>query len=993
MDNMDFLLDQDLNDNVEINNININDPITCNEFLKRSDLSIYCMNVRCIKKNFDDTVAVLDSIEHRFGFIILTEAWLKDSINIPGITGYSSHNTNKNYLQNDGIVVYIRNDILASVEEIIIPHANCLKLQLSNNVCVIAVYRSPSQAHIDNFLEHLNDLLHSVSTCNHEVILCGDININILDTNNSKCQQYLSLMTYHGLKPCITSPTRVTSSTESCIDHIMLKSKVDPQSAVFRTSVTDHFATILKYPKSFVLKSQKIDVKPKLIIDNDLLNSKLKEEKWNTVLSTSDVNTATNNFITCLKMHIENCSSTKRMHCNKKYLKPWITSGIVNCLTKRDKIHMNCRKEPNNIEQLAYYRRYRNWCTNIIRTTKQSYYKEKLHEVRGNTKQQWKIIKQALDMQKEPVSINRLNINNNIVSINDNPTLITNHVNAFFSDIGQNFANLLCKSNNTSEECLIENCNPTSSIQNACFELNQTNCNEVLKVINELKPGFSSGNDSISTMVYKQNVSELVIPITHIVNISFEKGLFPDHCKIAKVVPIFKGGDKLNINNYRPISLLNTLSKIIEKLAKIRLMTYVQKYEILSINQFGFRENMGTSDAALKVINTVVEALDAGNKAMAVFLDLSKAFDTVSHGLLLKKLNSMGVANKALDWFRTYLGNRTQRVMINDHISLKKSIVYGVPQGSVLGPILFLLYINDLCKLSFLGTSVVFADDTVLVFAGDTWDKTYAKCEAGLKTVKKWLDQNLLTLNTQKTKYITFSISSASQPSVNRSLTMHCCEHKCNCQSLERVDNIKYLGLIIDKYLKWNDHITVLTNKIRKLAYIFKTLRNMLDKVTLKSVYYALVQSLLSYNVVCWGSCHKTVLEPLNVAQKLILKIMYKKCFLYSSHLLYSESKIMTVRQLYIIQALCKFFSNIDTAIRSQQVRNTRMGSSLMYRPVNNRTSFGQRSFFCKAPLLYNRLSDNIKTIDTLNLFKKMVKNSMLAENGDFASSMLALML
>jgi hypothetical protein len=289
------------------------------------------------------------------------------------------------------------------------------------------------------------------------------------------------------------------------------------------------------------------------------------------------------------------------------------------------------------------------------------------------------------------------------------------------------------------------------------------------------------------------------------------------------IKPLHKGGDPTNINNYRPISLLSNFSKIFEKIIKSRLIAYLEGNKLLSKNQFGFRPGIGTEEALYNTTTFLYNELDKSNKVIAVFLDLTKAFDTVNHQILLEILRSFGINNNSWNWFRSYIFNRTQIVKINI-TGNECSIEYGVPQGSVLGPILFNLYVNSICECNLDGLIVAYADDTCLLFSDKSLEGAHSKATVGLNNVNKSLSSRQLTLNNDKTVFMTFSIYK-SKTNFNK-ITIHSCSDKkfCNqdkCKSIKMVSKIQYLGIIFDKNLRWDSHIHNLVGKLRSISYKF----------------------------------------------------------------------------------------------------------------------------------------------------------------------------
>ena len=353
---------------------------------------------------------------------------------------------------------------------------------------------------------------------------------------------------------------------------------------------------------------------------------------------------------------------------------------------------------------------------------------------------------------------------------------------------------------------------------NKSMFLEPTDALEINTIINNMK-NKEGGVDNINTKILKTLVNYIIIPLEHIFNLSIEKSIWPDNLKSAEVVPIHKAGSKSYISNYRPISLIFNIAKIFEKIVSNRLYTFLKKHKILSENQYGFVKNKGITDALNYITHKVYQNLDKRKPMIATFLDLAKAFDTVNHDILLSKLERYGIRGKVLLLLKSYLSDRQQKVRIQNQISEYKYLSCGVPQGTILGPLLFILYVNDLLRDMPEGSILSYADDTVIVSSEDTWSMAQDKINQLLDQVADWLALNKLSLNIQKTLFITFSNYRDSVPTnVNINIQN---------QHITRTECYKYLRLIFDFNMKLDIHIKYLINRTKYLTFILAKLKKL----------------------------------------------------------------------------------------------------------------------------------------------------------------------
>ncbi|RVE43158.1 hypothetical protein evm_012189 [Chilo suppressalis] len=717
----------------------------------------------------------------------------------------------------------VRDSLQVTLEEPALQGCSCLLVHINQDTVIVAIYRSPSVTNIDNFNGNLDQILQSLTSFKN-VIITGDININIIpDIHDAGTQDYLNLCSYHGFYPAHTLPTHQSGS---CLDHMMIKSRSTYLTLVTKTPLTDHSAVLLTLNLSLPKLNHKL-VKSKLNIKK--LEHDLCKLDFAPVFQSTDANASLLYLINNVEQAI--LHNTSVVASNKQYqnIKPWITPGIIRCIRHRDKLHMRTKKYPDNLTLLVIYRRYRNFVNNLLKKLKANYEKNELLKAGKDSKRLWRHIKNFTYTSKRHESCSSL------LLTHPSPLISANYVNNYFINMGKDLAERHQPLNLFSQSL-----NATTSRNS--FVMLDTDQQEILQIITNLKDDSAVGFDNISNKILKTFKHILIPPLTRIFQICLSQGIFPQCLKKAVVTPVYKSGCKDQVNNYRPISVLPSLSKLLEKIINKRLIDYLEKNNYLSPTQFGFRAKLSTADAVHNLTNYITQELGKGKHTLAVFLDLAKAFDTVSIPKLLKKLEALGIRGTQLKLFADYLDNRSQCVKIgNIKSDYQKMTCYGIPQGSIIGPTLFLVYINDLCNLNLkCGKIISYADDTALIFSANSRSELYEVAQLGLNGVNNWLRCNLLTLNTDKTNYIHFSMRQPCHGFTNPNLYAHQCQYpsvnKCDCPLIQNTSHIKYLGILINDTLSFRQHIANLVVRIRKLMYIFKKLRTIAGPKLIKQV-------------------------------------------------------------------------------------------------------------------------------------------------------------
>lgn len=594
-------------------------------------------------------------------------------------------------------------------------------------------------------------------------------------------------------------------------------------------------------------------------------------------------------------------------------------------------------------------------CT--IKKEKTKYFKNKVETNKTSSKNLWEVTNEFCGVQKTKSSIPTIkNAKGDKIKTDGGKA---NTFNYFFSNIGKSLANKIVKPDKQFE---------TKAQMNSIY-LYPTTPSEIINVIKELKKKKSPGIDEITSTTLKEISDYIAMPLSYIINKAIELGECPSAFKIAIIKPIYKSGCKEEVTNYRPISLISNLAKIFEKVIKSRILSYLEKYKLLSSSQYGFRKGKSTQDAIANLVSEIYCALDSREKSLAVFIDLKKAFDTVCHTELLATLNNLGFRDNSLELIKSYLTNRVQYTEINSVRSRSLTVEYGVPQGTVLGPILFIVYINSLFDLQTCGSIISYADDTALFYKDSNWKDLKTKVEKDLNNIKSYFDSKLLTLNISKTNYLPFYLYETSAPPFDE-LVIN--DHL----RIVPANEVKYLGIIIDPKMKWDLHINYTSNKIRKLIFRFKCLKEFLNYQQIKILYHSLVESHLMYGILGWGGVLDKHLKYLDTLQKRLLKIILNKEPNYPSNRLFKDSSVMDIRSLFYFQ--CVLHNWHDNAQESRGIQITRGNLNNNLRIPKTNLTCGQRCFTYLSPRAYNALPNSIKQISSRNKAKVKIKQYIL---------------
>ena len=714
---------------------------TFNTF-NRNNFTILHVNIRSIINKMHLLELLLAQLDTKFSCIVISETWLTNDefFGKYYLDGYNFFYSSRPGGGGGGVCVYVLDSYEASGADVRLAGSEAMVVRIDcsgRSVCtVLAVYRTPSGVP-SAFLADWEACLPSLPS---NSVIVGDLNFDLNpenDTDNPTLD-YMRIMSVNGFYNIIETATRFGNSKTSLLDHIFVKNlAMDIRSCTVDTDIlADHLPVIGSIAIPNFKHSHHAGHISITKLDREQLYEKINDtENWQSVLTSHDPDEAFDNFTTTMQTLINESSCTVSKKQNKKlnFKKPWMTRKIFRLITQRE----NCRKkifdDPFNGKLLKHYTKLKNLAAEAVKKAKVDYFKHKFEVVKSNPNEKWTLINRILNRNVAKSSVpSCLETDTCKFSL---PKEISECFNEFFCNIGTGLAGKLPKTNVDPLSYLIKN----THIEQ--FDFLEISPEITAEVIGNSSAQKAVGYDGISMAIIKDNKTILAEVLTHMINTIIRTSKFPDSQKIARVRPLHKKGDKSDRNNYRPISILTAISKITEKVLAIQLRYFLENCDILSDCQFGFREKRNTTSAISRLMEQLYQSFNDSKITQGIFLDFSKAFDTIDHSILIKKLPFYNFSSDACNLLESYLSNRKQFVKIDDFKSSLKEVRIGVPQGSVLGPILFLIYINDLINAAPMFNYLLFADDTN-IFSNDP-----LLLKANLKKIEQWCLSNKLILN------------------------------------------------------------------------------------------------------------------------------------------------------------------------------------------------------------------------------------------------------
>lgn len=728
--------------------------------------------------------------------------------------------------------------------------------------------------------------------------------------------------------------------------------------------ITDHFSVFTTL--NIIQKiDAPTDIDEKLIINFADLEKSLLEANFDDVLNSANVDDSFKLIIKRMSRIVENNSFFRKKQ--KRFVlprQPWMCKSLLKALKKKNKIKYKLNKNPLNVLLKNKYLKYKNTLNDLIRREKRNYYEDQFKKFDGNIKKTWSLINKVLKTDEE------LKTDGGPAVLKDSKTgiIITGDKNI------ANYANELlgnCE-NDISKNGSFKN---LSRVKNSAFFQPVTD-NEICNIIKRMKNSHSCGYDKVSNWMIKKTPA-LIHVLTVLCNNILETGIFPDSLKKGIIYLKYKGGPETELKNYRPITLISSFSKIVEKIIYSRMLSFLKKNNILNKNQYAFQSGTGCDDALFEITEYVKSALDNGDYVLAASIDLEKAFDNVSHDILLYKLECYGFRGICYRLLKTYIQDRTMKTQVRNALSEDALFKKGVPQGSVLGPLLFNIFINDL-TLKVQDTVLQnYADDNLTYCKGKNVMQLNEKMNEALTEISGWYKDNELKVNVKKSALIYFGSSRKI-----KKLNIQSYHFKIGNEPIEIKNEVKYLGVILDSNLSWKKHILKVQAVCAMYIPIFYRIRKIMNKNTLMTIFYTCLRSKIMYALKFYGATYKTNLQCLNIIFRKVIRIINFKQNRDSLKDVMLNENILNIYQLHIMEMMIFYLKiqsekllydhglKLDLYIPSGGAYNLRENSKIVTNIIPFQNDYGRFKFSVRLTIFINYLCTTGFNVMSFNNFE-----------------------
>ena len=944
------------------------------ELQKKPGLKILHQNIRGLLLHKYSICHLLESFK-KINVLSLSETHLsKDDEAQAKISGYDfiSKPRLSNPDKGGGVGLYIASHIpyqrRFDLEQ---PDIECIWLEIlfpkTKGILIGIIYRPPDTSKYlpDNYETKFKTMMDIISAENKETLILGDLNCNYQDKTDHK--ELKDLLSSFGLKQMIKAPTRITRLSSTLIDVICSNEPLNIFSAtVIPAGLSDHeLIACVRKMHNIKQKPREINCRNYSKYNPASFCEDLETRNLDRIYSATSVNAAVKMFNNILSQSIDKHAPFVKKRI-KGRLCPWLSAELKQEMNHRDQLLRKARRTNTELDWSAY-KRCRNRVNNLVKSNKARYNKELLRDNADSAEKFWSAIKKIYPTKETSMTVTSM------IEVNGKKTTNINEIaNAFSKHFATVASTLKAKS------LLLRNfiwMPQKCSVSNGekLFRFQKVNSIQVYNELKGLKRKKAVGVDKFPSGMIKDAASVLAASMTFLINMSMQTGLVPSDWKIAKVIPVFKSGNKSELDNYRPISVLPILSKLLEKFVHKQLIDHLEKNCMLFNFQFGFRSKRSTELAVTLLTDYIRNEADKGSLTGAVFIDLSKAFDTVSHSSLLDKLPSFGIYGTELNWFTDYLFNRSQFVQNNGCTSDVTSVFCGVPQGSIIGPLLFIMHLNGAHTVLQNSKIITYADDTVVFVSGSSLDEIERKLNHDLQHLKAWFDENELLVNLKKGKTESMVFGTAKRLSKTEKNEM---KVEVNGTPIAGTSSYKYLGVYLDQTLNFAIHFEKTYKKATGRLNLLRRIRSSIDTASAEKIYRTMIMPVFGY---CgslslgWSALYKKRIESIErrshdvIRSTKVAPVSLRVPSIEAGVKKRSCNLVFDTLQGNVCDAMKNYF------VIKAHGKNTRNDQHLVNLP-QVKTEFGRKGFYYLAGKEFNDLPLSARKIESRLLFRQLLE-------------------
>ena len=748
--------------------------------------------------------------------------------------------------------------------------------------------------------EFREELMEVVDNClqkypDFKILMMGDFNINLLDIKSENARQLVADMAGLGLTNQIHAPTRVCKTTATLIDQCWTNLSLK-KTRVLIDGVADHYGTYVEFKHTGGEEEENENERLIRVLNGAAfkrIKKGLRDADWNFLHSDIAIDQKWRTYEETITEVIRKAAPLRRQKMRKKG-EEWFTRRLRNLKQKMNLWRIRSDREHNRMCQNGKttrenYNYHRNKYKKEIKKAKNDFWISQFAQAK-DSRQTWTLMNKAMQREQESAGIKELERTDGTTTMDKKE--IANIMNNFFANVGEETAKKIPHTDKKPMSYLDDD--PSEKIAEKFLYCDQE---QVEKIIKQMKPKNNDMANSISMKIIRECREVLSHSLTLLLNESIEKDTFPDILKIAEVVPLYKKGSKKEATNYRPISLLDPFGKIFEKLIEFQLRAFMEYAEHLSPNQHGYREHHSCDSMVISFLQEVSETLRNDDVAVIILLDCSKAFDSISRPLLLEKLRRYGIKDGALDLIRSYLSDRIQRVKVDSTYSDVLPCITGVPQGSILGPLLYIIYTNDV-DVAIKSWSALYADDNNSLHRAKSLDEAMTKAQASLQRTEEWFRSNKVCVNGAKSKYIVVARKEQGESDVKLQIEGRALQRVRSTEDGEN-KSTAYVGLHLDEKFDFIPHIDAMCKRALKNLAILAMIKKRLPKQAKLQIFHSLIQSHLCLNIIASGRANKEQINRLQVIQNKALRIVEDLPARASVAEARKKHKILTIKSQY----------------------------------------------------------------------------------------------